>query len=86
TPPQVMVTTATTAAGVAALADAIEAHRSQARTPIEARERAANQLRRALAALAAERAAESADWESTLDAVAERSLDPLTAAERLLDR
>jgi LAO/AO transport system kinase len=85
-PPPVMVTTATTADGVVALADAIEAHRSQARTPIEARERAANQLRRALADLAAGRAAESAEWESTLDAVAERSLDPLTAAERLLDR
>ena len=85
-PPPVMVTTATTADGVAVLADAIEAHRSQARTPIEARERAANQLRRALADLAAGRAAESPEWESTLEAVAERSIDPLTAAERLLDR
>jgi putative protein kinase ArgK-like GTPase of G3E family len=85
-PPPVMVTTATTADGVVALADAIEAHRSQARTPIEARERATSQLRRALADLAAGRATESPEWESTLDAVAERSLDPLTAAERLLDR
>lgn len=85
-PPQVMVTTATTADGVIALADAIEAHRATAHSPLEARERAGNQVRRALAELAARRAAESPEWESTIDAVAERELDPLTAAERLLDR
>jgi len=85
-PPPVMVTTATTAEGVATLADAIDAHRSQARTPVEALERAANQVRRALADLAARRAAEAADWEETLRAVADRELDPLTAAERLLNR
>ncbi len=85
-PPQVMVTTATTADGVIALADAIEEHRSSARSPLEARERAGNQLRRALAELAARRAAESPEWESTIGAVAERQLDPVTAAERLLDR
>ena len=83
-PPRVMVTTATTAEGVAALADAIEAHRKQARTPIEAHERAASQVRRALADLAARRAAEAPEWEETLRAVADRELDPLTAAERLL--
>ena len=85
-PPPVLVTTATTAEGVAALADAIEAHRSRARTPIEAHERAANQVRRALADLAADRAEASAEWEATLRAVADRELDPLTAAERLLGR
>lgn len=85
-PPQVMVTTATTADGVIALADAIEAHRATAHFPLEARERAGNQVRRALAELAARRAAESPEWESTIDAVAERELDPLTAAERLLHR
>ena len=84
-PPPVLMTTATTADGVVALADAIEAHRSQARTPVEARERAVSQVRRALADLAARRAAESPGWEDTLNAVADRSLDPLTAAERLLD-
>ncbi|MCA1572279.1 MAG: methylmalonyl Co-A mutase-associated GTPase MeaB [Chloroflexi bacterium] len=84
-PPPVMVTTATTADGVIALADAIDAHRSSARSPLEARERAANQVRRALAALAARRAMESADWDRITDAVAARDLDPLTAAERLLD-
>jgi len=84
-PPPVMVTTATAAVGVIALADAIDAHRSIARSPLEARERAANQVRRALAALAARRAMESADWDRIIDAVAARDLDPLTAAERLLD-
>jgi len=85
-PQQVMVTTATTAEGVATLTDAIETHRSQARTPVEARERASNQVRRALADLAARRASETAGWEETLRAVADREIDPLTAAERLLDR
>ena len=84
-PPPVMVTTATTAEGVAALADAIEGHRDQERTPIEAHERAASQVRRALADLAARRAAEAPEWQETLRAVADRELDPLTAAERLLD-
>jgi LAO/AO transport system kinase len=85
TPPPVLLTTATTGDGVAALADAIEAHRVTARSPMEARERAANQVRRALADLAAGRAAGSPEWEATLDAIANRTLDPLTAAERLLD-
>jgi len=83
-PPPVMVTTAVTADGVAALADAIEAHRSVAREPLEARGRAANQVRRALAELASRRAADDPSWDETLRAVADRELDPLTAAERLL--
>jgi putative protein kinase ArgK-like GTPase of G3E family len=81
-----MVTTATTADGVVALADAIDAHRSQARSPVAASDRAANQVRRALADLAARRGAEAPDWDETLRAVADRELDPLSAAERLLDR
>ncbi len=84
-PPPVLVTTASTGDGVETLADAIEAHRSVAREPLNARERAANQVRRALADLAARRAADSAAWDGTLDAVAARELDPATAAERLLD-
>jgi LAO/AO transport system kinase len=84
-PPPVMVTTATTSEGVGALADAIEAHRSQARTPIEARERAANQLRRALADLAAQRAEESPAYDEVIEQVAHRATDPLTASELLLD-
>jgi LAO/AO transport system kinase len=84
TPPPVLMTTATSAEGVVALADAIEAHRSTSRAPMAARERAANQVQRALADLAAERAEASSGWESTISAVAARELDPLTAAERLL--
>jgi len=86
TPPPVMLTTATTADGVAALADAIEAHRDRARTPAAARDRAVNQVRRALADVAGRRAADSPAWEEMVVAVADRELDPLTAAERLLDR
>jgi LAO/AO transport system kinase len=85
-PPPVMVTTATTEEGVAALADAIEAHRSHARSPLAARERAANQVRRALADLAARRAGDAEAWDATVQSVADRELDPMTAAERLLDR
>lgn len=83
-PPPVLVATATTADGVVALADAIEAHRAVAREPLAARERAASQVRRALADLAALRAAAAEEWQATIDAVADRELDPITAAERLL--
>lgn len=82
-PPPILLTTATTGEGVAALADAVEAHRSTARAPELARERAANQVRRALASLAVSRAEGSPAWDETVSAVADRSLDPLTAAERL---
>jgi LAO/AO transport system kinase len=85
-PPPVLLTIATTGEGVAALAGAVEAHRSQARTALEARERAANQVRRALADLAGRHARESPDWDALVDSVAARDVDPLTAAERLLDR
>ncbi len=85
-PPPILLTTATTAEGVPALADAIEAHRSVSREPLAAHERASNQVRRALADLASQRAAASPAWGTTVDAVANRTLDPVTAAERLLDR
>ncbi|MGH2427705.1 MAG: methylmalonyl Co-A mutase-associated GTPase MeaB [Candidatus Limnocylindria bacterium] len=84
-PPPVMLTTATTGDGVAALADAIDAHRSEARSPEQARDRARHQVRRALADLAARRATVHSDWEPIIRAVADRELDPLTAAERLMD-
>ena len=84
-PPPVLVTTATTGDGVVALADAIEKHRSSARSPVAARERAASQVRRALADLAAQRAAVDEAWDATVQAVADRELDPMTAAERLLE-
>ena len=83
-PPPVLVTTATTGDGVTALVEAIEAHRSVAREPLAARERAVNQVRRALADLSAQRAGDSPDWDVTVDAVAARDLDPITAAGRLL--
>ncbi len=83
-PPPILITTATTGAGVAELVDAIEKHRSVARSPDQARQRARNQLARALGDLALQRARASARWEATLDAVAGRELDPLTAAEQLL--
>ena len=84
TPPKVLLTTATTGDGLAELADAVDAHRSAAREPLAARERAASQVRRALADVGAARAAASPAWDATVAAVADRALDPLTAAERLL--
>ena len=84
-PPPVMLSTATTGEGVSALTDAIEAHRDHARTPAAARDRAVNQVRRALADVAARRAAEAPGWDETVQAVADRELDPMTAAERLLE-
>jgi putative protein kinase ArgK-like GTPase of G3E family len=80
----VLVASATQEAGVPELADAIEQHRETARRPERARERAGNQVRRALAVLAARRAEAGGDWEGLIGEVAERRLDPLTAAERLL--
>ncbi len=83
-PPPVLVTSATTGDGVAGLADAIDAHRAVARSPVAARERAESQVRRALADLAGERAAAASAWDEIVRAVAERELDPMTAAERLI--
>jgi LAO/AO transport system kinase len=83
-PPHVLMTTATTGEGVPALTDAINAHRAAAREPEQARQRARGQLRRALGDAATRRAAARPDWEATVMAVAERELDPVTAAERLL--
>jgi LAO/AO transport system kinase len=82
-PPPVMLTTATTGDGVAALADAIEAHRATANQPEQARARARNQIRRAISDLSIRRAAASVAWEGAVQAVADRELDPITAAERL---
>jgi GTPase len=84
-PPPVLVASAVAGTGIAELADAVDAHRDAARTPERTRERAAHQVRRALAALAAQRAAATDDWETVIGEVAERRLDPLTAAERLLE-
>ena len=83
-PPPILLTTATAGEGVAALADAIDAHRSTARSPEQAVARARNQVRRALADLAVSRAARHGDWEATVRSVADREMDPMSAAERLL--
>jgi LAO/AO transport system kinase len=83
-PPPILLTTATTGEGVAALVDAIDAHRAVAREPEQARARARGQLRRALGDAAARRAASRPDWASTVEAVATREIDPVTAAEQLL--
>ena len=83
-PPPIMVTTATTGDGVAAVVDAIDAHRSEARSAQALRERAGHQLRRAVADLAVRRAGRGPAWDATVQAVADRELDPFTAAERLL--
>jgi LAO/AO transport system kinase len=84
-PPPVLVTTATTGDGVEALGKAIDAHRSDARSPDQARDRARNQVRRALSEAAWRSAEGRPDWEATLQSVADRELDPISAAERLLE-
>jgi len=83
-PPPVLLTTATTGEGVDALAEAIERHRSVAREPARARDRAINQLRRALAERALGTASRHPGWEEAVAAVTRHDLDPLTAAEQLL--
>jgi LAO/AO transport system kinase len=85
-PPPVLITSATTGAGLTELTDAVDAHRAQARRPDQARRRAENQLRRALAALSAQRAQSSPAWETFVEQVAARELDPLTAAQQLLSQ
>jgi LAO/AO transport system kinase len=84
-PPPVLLTTATTGDGVSALADAIEGHRETANQPEQARTRAANQLRRAIVDVSLRRATGSSGWEKTMQEVADRSTDPMTAAQRLMD-
>jgi len=84
TPPPILVTTAVTGEGVPALADAVDAHRAAATSPQQARARARNQVLRALSEAAAARAVADPRWDTTVQAVADRDLDPITAAERLL--
>lgn len=83
-PPPVLLTTATTGEGVPALVAAIEKHRSVARKPDQARTRAGNQVRRALGDLAVRRATRHEAWDASIQSVADRELDPISAAERLL--
>ncbi len=84
-PPPVLVASAISGAGVGELATAIDAHRDAARMPDRARGRAAHQVRRALSTLSTRRAESTAAWSALINAVADRRLDPMTAAERLLE-
>ncbi len=84
-PPRILLTTATTGEGVAPLVDAIEADRARAGSPDQARVRARNQLLRAVTERSRRRAQESPEWDSTVDAIVEHHLDPITAADRLLE-
>ncbi|MEO6058381.1 MAG: methylmalonyl Co-A mutase-associated GTPase MeaB [Candidatus Limnocylindria bacterium] len=83
-PPAILTTTALSGEGVEALADAIDAHRATARAPQLATQRARNQLRRAAAEIGVRAATAHPDWDNLVEAVAERRVDPVTAAERLL--
>jgi len=62
----------------------VDAHRAAATSPAQARARARNQVLRALSEAAAARAVADPRWDTTVQAVADRDLDPITAAERLL--
>ena len=84
-PPKIIMTTAVSGEGIPALVDEIEAHRREGQSPEQAHERARHQIRRALSDVVGRRAAASAAWDATVDAVARREMDPLTAADRLLD-
>jgi hypothetical protein len=65
--------------------DAIDADRERARSPEQARIRAQNQLLRAIAEGSRRRAERHSDWEAVVTEVTEHRLDPITAAERLLE-
>ena len=84
-PPAILLTTATTGEGVEALADAIDADRTRARSPDQARIRARNQLLRAIAERSRRQAEAHGEWDSTVAQIAEHQIDPITAAERLLE-
>jgi LAO/AO transport system kinase len=83
-PPPILLTTATTGEGVAALVDAIDADRERARSPEQALVRARNQVLRAVAEGSRQRAEADPQWDSLVAAVVEHRLDPITAADRLL--
>ena len=83
-PPRILLTTATSGEGIAALADAIDADRERARSPEQARIRAQNQLLRAVAEDSRRRAEAHQLWDTTVTDITEHRLDPITAADRLL--
>lgn len=81
--PPVLMTVATAGEGVEVLRVAIDTKRAE-RTPGQARARAGELLRRALATRAHERALRAPDWDAAVTAVADRREDPFAAADRLL--
>ena len=83
-PPKVLLTNAISAEGVAELADAVEGLRGAAGATDRAARRAQRQIRNVLATLAARRAEGSSRWAELVAAVADRQVDPFTAALELL--
>ncbi len=84
-PPKVLLTNAVEGSGVTELADAVEALRGAAQEPGRERHRAERQILSVLARLAASRAQASANWEDVVGQVVDRSLDPYSAASRLVE-
>jgi LAO/AO transport system kinase len=92
--PPVLETVATEATGVAALWDAVEAHQDGLAAGGALAERRKAQLRSELLALASARTARrlsaaldrSPELQGLVDALAARTIDPLTAVQRLLER
>ena len=83
-PPPIVVTTATAGEGIAELMGLIEADRARARDPAAARERAAEQVRRAARDGVVRRLESDSRWPEMVEEVAARRLDPVTAADELL--
>jgi LAO/AO transport system kinase len=83
-PPPVLVTSALERTGVAELADAVDARRATTSEPQRRLERAESRILRRVADEARRSARGNPDWDSQVEAVAERRTDPLTAARRLV--
>src|SRR3954454_10623396 len=92
--PVVLETVATSATGIEELWDAVEAHQAALAAAGDLAERRKAQLRTELLALAAARTARrlgealdsSPELAGLVDALAERTIDPLTAVQSLLER
>src|SRR3954471_1842326 len=92
--PPVVETVATSATGIEELWDAVEAHQAALAAAGDLAERRKAQLRTELLALAAARTARrlgdaldsSPELAGLVDALAERTIDPLTAVQSLLER
>jgi LAO/AO transport system kinase len=83
-PPNVLLTNAISAEGVAEVADAVEGLRAAAQAPERLTRRAERQVGSVLASRATARAQADPRWPEVIAEVAARRLDPLTAASALL--